>query len=290
MRTEDGLTICVPSSVVREAEDAREATRKLGYVARAAAVFRADRLVVFPDREGERRRAVSTSEPYWGTLRPRRSSGRISGGARRTPVRRCAPAARACRGGPARPLAGKESKTQGLVTEVGPEGRVRVNSPLREHPISCSSPPEWRSSRGERVTIRVSSREPVRARITGKPEEGFQVVEADLSEALAGDGGLAVATSSRHGEELSVSRLGDIVSDARKAGGYTVAFGSPERGLPEMLGLSPDGIRAAVADGRSVEPDPGFDLWLNTIPAQASEVVRTEEALFVTLGSLTLTE
>jgi len=56
MRTEDGLTICVPSSVVREAEDAREATRKLGYVARAAAVFRADRLVVFPDREGERRR------------------------------------------------------------------------------------------------------------------------------------------------------------------------------------------------------------------------------------------
>jgi hypothetical protein len=141
---------------------------------------------------------------------------------------------------------------------------------------------------GERVTIRVSSREPVRARITGKPEEGFQVVEADLSEALAGDG-LAVATS-RHGEELSVSRLGDLVSDAQKAGGYVVAFGSPERGLPEMLGLSPDSIRAAVADGRPVEPDPGFDLWLNTIPAQSSEVVRTEEALFVTLGSLTLTE
>jgi Uncharacterized conserved protein len=51
----DGLTLLIPSSVAREAEDKREATRKLGYVARAAAVFRADRLCVFPDREGERR-------------------------------------------------------------------------------------------------------------------------------------------------------------------------------------------------------------------------------------------
>ena len=48
----DGLTLLIPSSVVREAEDKREATRKLGYIARAATVFRADRLLVFPDREG----------------------------------------------------------------------------------------------------------------------------------------------------------------------------------------------------------------------------------------------
>ena len=49
------FSVLVPSSLVREAEDKREATRKLGYVARAATVFRADRLVVFPDRDGERR-------------------------------------------------------------------------------------------------------------------------------------------------------------------------------------------------------------------------------------------
>lgn len=288
MRTEDGLTICVPSSLVREAEDDREATRKLGYVARAAAVFRADRLVVFPDREGDGRRGgeyVRTVLGYaatppelrkdlWGQRDELRYVGVLP--PLRVPWRTGSTPS------------GGESKTQGLVTEVGPEGRVRVNSPLREHPISLLVPSGMEVEQGERVTIRVSSREPVRARIAGKPEEGFQVVAADLSEALAGDG-VAVATS-RHGESLSVSRLGDLVSDARKAGSYTVAFGAPERGLPEMLGLSPDRIRAAVADGRSVEPDPGFDLWLNTIPAQASEVVRTEEALFATLGSLTLTE
>ena len=288
MRTEDGLTICVPSSVVREAEDDREATRKLGYVARAAAVFRADRLVVFPDREGERRRGgeyvravlgYAATPPelrtdLWGHRDELRYAGVLP--PLRVPWRTGSPPD------------GDESITQGLVTEVGPEGRVRVNSPLREHPISLLVPSEMEVEQGERVTIRVSSREPVRARITGKPEDGFQVVEADLSEAVAGDG-VAVATS-RHGEPLSVSRLGDLVSDAREAGGYTVAFGAPERGLPEMLGRSPEDVRAAVADGRRVEPDPGFDLWLNTIPAQGSGVVRTEEALFATLGSLTLTE
>ena len=288
MRTEDGPTICIPSSVVREAEDDREATRKLGTVARAAAVFRADRLVVFPDEDGERRRSgeyVRTVLGYaatppelrkdlWGERDELRYAGVLP--PLRVPWRTGSPPD------------GSESTTQGLVTEVGPEGRVRVNSPLREHPISLLVPSNMEVRAGERVTIRVSSREPVRARITGKPSAGFQVVGADLSEALV-DGGLAVATS-RHGANLSVSRLGELVADAAKAGGYTVAFGAPERGLPEMLGCQPEDVHTAVEDGRRVEPDPGFDLWLNTIPSQGSGVVRTEEALFATLGSLTLTE
>jgi len=45
-------SVLVPNSLTREAEDRREATRKLGYVARAATVFRVDRLTVFPDPDG----------------------------------------------------------------------------------------------------------------------------------------------------------------------------------------------------------------------------------------------
>ena len=49
------------------------------------------------------------------------------------------------------------------------------------------------------------------------------------------------------------------------------------------MGVSPDDL--------PVEPDsPGFDLWLNTVPNQGSEVVRTEEAMFASLACLTLTE
>ncbi|QHS18272.1 putative RNA uridine N3 methyltransferase [Halopenitus persicus] len=282
----DGLTLCVPSSIVREAEDEREATRKLGTVARAAAVFSATRLVVFPDREGERRRGGEFVETvlryaatppelrtdlwgrrdelaYVGVLPPLRVPSRTGS-----------------------PPDGDESSTQGLVTEVGPDGRVRVNSPLGEHPISLLVPDGLSVERGERVTIRISSREPVRARITGKPEDGFQVVGADLPEVLA-DGGLAIATS-RHGEPLSVSRLAELAPRVQEADDPVVAFGAPGRGLPEILGVRPEDVTAAA--GGPVEPDPGFDLWLNTIPQQGSKVVRTEEAMFASLASLTLTE
>ncbi|WP_129112960.1 putative RNA uridine N3 methyltransferase [Halegenticoccus tardaugens] len=292
------LTVCVPSSLVREAEDQREATRKLGYVARAAAVFRADRLVVFPDREGERRwggEFVATvleyaaTPPYlrqeaWGKRDELRYVGVLP------PLR-------------VSPRTGSEpdgsgSSTQGIVTEVGPEGRVRVNCGL-QHPISLFVPSGMEVEEGERVTVRISSREPVRARIVDEAPPGFVVERADLPEALGREGaGVRIATS-RHGQKLSVTRLSALAGSLE--GGMTVAFGAPERGLPDILGVDVEDIPAGTtgegggpvgSDGRHVGPDSeaGFDLWLNTIPRQGSEVVRTEEAMFASLGCLTLTE
>jgi hypothetical protein len=108
----------------------------------------------------------------------------------------------------------------------------------------------------------------------------------DLEEALGrADAGVGIATS-RHGEALTTTRLPALAARVDRDGA-TVAFGSPGRGLPAILGVGTD----AVAEG-AVEPgaDPGFDLWLNTIPRQGSETVRTEEAVFATLAPLTLTE
>jgi predicted SPOUT superfamily RNA methylase MTH1 len=278
-------TVCVPSSLVREAEDQREATRKLGYVARAAAVFRADRLVVFPDREGESRWGeefvvtvleYAATPPYlkqeaWGKRDELRYVGVL-------PPLGVLPQTSAENG--------SAEIRQGIVTEVGPEGRVRVNCGL-QHPISLLVPADVAVEKGERVTIRISSREPVRARIVDEPAPGFVVERADLPEALArDDAGVRIATS-RYGRELTVARLRDLVGRI-EAGGLTAVFGSPGRGLPEILGVDAETI--AAAGGEPVEPDPGFDLWLNTIPRQGSEVVRTEEAMFASLGCLTLTE
>ncbi|QLG63360.1 putative RNA uridine N3 methyltransferase [Halorarum salinum] len=272
------LDVLVPSSLVREAEDGREATRKLGYVARAATVFRADRLVVFPDGEGERRwggEYVRTVLEYcatpsylrkevWGMREELRDVGVL-------------PPMRPDTSGPD----GSELR-DGIVTEVGPEGRVRVNCGL-QHPISLRLPPGREATEGERVTVRVSSREPVRARVVDDPAPGFRVAGEDISDALAA-ADVAVATS-RHGRPLSVSGLGDLHARLRDEH-VAVAFGAPGRGLPAILGVDPEEV--------PVEPgaidDSGFDLWLNTIPRQGSEVVRTEEAVFATLSPLTLTE
>ncbi|MCU4974833.1 RNA methyltransferase [Halobacteria archaeon AArc-m2/3/4] len=282
------VSVLVPSSIVREAEDKREATRKLGYVARAATIFRADRLVVFPDREGERRFGggfVSTvlryaaTPPYlkteaWGKRDELEYAGILP------PLRAMSQTGSESDG--------SGSSRQGIVTEVGPEGRVRVNCGL-QHPISLNVPPKMVVEEGERVTVRISSRRPVRAKLVDEPLPGFGVERTDLSAALGReDAGVRIA-SSRYGERLTTGRLETLAGRVERDG-MTVAFGSPERGLPDILGIE---VSTAADDGGSgrVEPtadDLGFDLWLNTVPNQGSEVVRTEEAMFATLACLSL--
>ncbi len=277
-------SVLVPSSLAREAEDRREATRKIGYVARAATIFDVDRLTVFPDPDGAGKwedgfvRTVlryAATPPYlrkeaWGkrdeleyvgVLPPLRVRSRTGSGSE-----------------------GSGSLRQGIVTEVGADGRVRVNCGL-QHPTSLPVPDGMEPAAGERVTVRVSSRRPVRAKLVDVAPPGYVVDDADVSTALArDDAGLAIAAS-RFGEHLTVTRLGSLVERREADGDLTVAFGAPERGLPDVFGLDPDAVGGDHADDET-----GFDLWLNTVPNQGSEVVRTEEATFATLAPLTLTE
>ncbi|MFB6172126.1 MAG: putative RNA uridine N3 methyltransferase [Haloarculaceae archaeon] len=278
-------SVLVPSSLIREAEDKREATRKLGYVARAAAVFRVDRLVVFPDPSGETGRwgdgfvgtvlEYAATPPYlrkeaWdrrgeleyvGVLPPLRVRAQTGSGSQSS-----------------------GSLRQGIVTEVGPDERVRVNCGL-QHPISLVVPPDMEVDAGERVTVRVSSRRPVRAKLVDEPAPGFTVERATMADALARDDAGVRIAASRHGEPLAARRLPSLVEECRD--GCTVVFGAPARGLPEM-GLRP-GEETIGEDPTGVsDPAARVDLWLNTVPNQGSEVVRTEEAMFATLAPLSL--
>ncbi|WP_336327156.1 RNA methyltransferase [Halovenus sp. HT40] len=279
------VSVLVPSSLAREAEDKREATRKIGYVARAATVFRVDRLSVYPDPEGERKYddgfvetvlKYAATPPdlrkelwdtrdelaYAGVLPPLRSLSQTGSGS-----------------------TDSGSLRQGIVTKAVSDGRVRVNCGL-QHPISLPIPDEMDLTEGERVTIDVSSREPVRAKIVGRPD-GLTVDAPDLDAAVSrSDAGLTIAAS-RHGEVLSTDRLDELATESAGADAgehdYTVAFGAPERGLPEIIGCRPEDVRE---DG--FKETGGFDLWLNTVPNQGSQVVRTEEAVFATLACLNL--
>ena len=274
-------SVLVPTSLVREAEDKREATRKLGYVARAAAVFRVDNLRVFSDPAGEGDWGggfvetvlrYAATPPYlrkevWDERDELEYAGVLP------PLRLS-------------PRTGSESddsgsSRQGIVTRVGSDGRVRVNCGL-QHPISLHVPDGMDVDEGERVTVRVSSRRPVRARLVDE-RPPLVVERLGLDEALGReDAGLGIATS-RLGTPLTLGRL-ERLSARIAEDGYTVAFGSPGRGLPDICDVAPD------ANG-VVEPDgTGFDRWLNTVPNQGSATVRTEEAMFASLAPLSLTE
>ncbi len=285
------VSILVPSSLVREAPDKREATRKLGDIARAATVFRADRLTIYPDSPGERGvewgggfvetvLRYAATPPHlrkgeWGSRDELEYAGVLP------------PLCATSRTGSGSDDSG--SLRQGIVTEVGSEGRVRVNCGL-QHPLSLRAPPERQVSEGERVTVRITSRRPVRAQLADEPLPGPSVERMDLMSALdRPDAGFRVATT-RHGEPLTVSRLRSIVTDI-EADGLTVVFGAPKRGLSAILADHP---KATGPFPPSVEPSSvrsdRFDLWLNAIPNQGSEVVRTEEAVWAVLACLTLTE
>jgi len=294
------VSVLVPSSLVREAEDKREATRKIGYVARAATVFRADRLVVFDDEDGERRWGggfvetvlrYAATPPYlrkeaWGKRDELEYAGVLP------PLRAASQTGSESNG--------SGSLRQGIVTEVGPEGRVRVNCGL-QHPISLVVPPEMAVGEGERVTVRISSRSPVRAKLVDEPTPGLSVTRADLPAALdRDDAGVRIATS-RHGVEVTTQRLTTLVGRVERDG-MTVAFGAPGRGLPEILDLPTDPLdhswpgEDASGDEADAESNvesgapSRFDLWVNVIPNQGSEVVRTEEAMFAALACLNLKE
>ncbi|MGM0371908.1 MAG: putative RNA uridine N3 methyltransferase [Halobacteriota archaeon] len=287
------ISVLVPSSLVRETTDKRTATLKLGYVARAAAVFRADRLEVFPDPEGENRWGggfvetvlrYAATPPYlrkevFGTRDELEYAGVLP------PLRLSA--------WTGSESSGSGSLRQGVVTQVGSDGRVRVNCGL-QHPVSLHTPPGMDVAEGERVTIRVSSRRPVRAKLVAEPLPGFAVERVDLRDALGRpDAGLRVGTS-RHGTPLTASMAAEVATQGVEDG-LTVAFGAPGRGLPAMLGLDPGELAADSgppmdSETRPTDSPAGFDAWLNTIPDQGSEVVRTEEAMFATLAHLTLTE
>jgi len=280
------VSVLVPSSLAREAEDKREATRKLGYVARAAIIFRADRLTVFPDSEGagkfdggfvETVLRYAATPPYlrkkvWGKRDELEFAGVLP------PLR--------VRSQTGSGSEGPGSLRQGIVTEVGTDGRVRVNCGM-QHPISLPVPGDMELREGERVSVRVSSREPVRAKIENRSPPGYTLDVSDLDTALRRhDAGTTIAAS-RHGETLRPSRLGQLAGEIRDDAGtahFTVAFGAPERGLPAILDTDPP----ESEDGRGETGR--FDLWLNTVPNQGSEVVRTEEAMFTTLACLNLKE
>ena len=85
-----------------------------------------------------------------------------------------------------------------------------------------------------------------------------------------------------------MSRLDSLVQ--RTSEGFTVVFGAPDRGLPEIFGGGPneETVSAAETSDESDGPLARFDLWLNTVPRQGSDVVRTEEAMFATLAPLNL--
>jgi len=129
---------------------------------------------------------------------------------------------------------------------------------------------------GKRVTVKLSSLRPPEADLIPRDQAGaywgYSVESKSVEEVLSHPKfGLKIATS-RLGTPM-VDALGRLRESLRSSTAVKLIFGSPSRGLFDILGQD---LARRV------------DYVVNFFPEQQVETVRTEEALFASLGLVSL--
>jgi hypothetical protein len=275
------LSIAIPASLVSDVPHLREKTFRVGLIGRAAAIFRVDEVIVFPDlpnvdqiRDTE---LISTVLSYMETpqylrkklfnIRPElRYAGVLP------PLRT-----------PHHPLSDRtENLTvgehrEGVVTSFGKGGSL-VDIGV-ERPVLV---PNKHLSVNSRVTVRVTElgKHPKAALANRKEIKtywGYRVTALNLSfgQLLKNRVFDLVVATSRRGVPLREVK-DELVRRWKSSRRTLVTFGAPTQGLYEI-----------VARER-LNLDEVVHFIINTVPGQGTETVRTEEAVYASLAALNL--
>ncbi len=275
------LVIAIPASVISDTPHLREKTAKIGLIGRAAAIFRVQEIILYPDNPNVNqkrdldfialmlnyletpqylRKRMFRLEPdlqYAGILPPLRTPHHpVSGKNRDLKV-----------GEYREGIVVSQSK-EGLIVDIG----VESSALLRERQFSVGDRLTLQVIKaGERIEVQTVSRDDVPS------YWGYRVNVAEDSfgkMVKAGRFDLTIATA-RIGDSF-MGVKGKMEQRWRDADKILVAFGAPARGLHEIV--RDEGLRLeAVAD-----------FIVNMIPQQGTATVRSEEALFASLAILNM--
>ncbi|MDA4124380.1 MAG: RNA methyltransferase [Thaumarchaeota archaeon] len=257
------LAVSFPDTVLEEKESPRDKTVKLGLIARACSIYGVDVIEVFRDErkrgEGNFIRRVleylETPQYLRKRLFPIDESLRYAG---------LLPPLRIPSHRPRVPV---EKLNVGDVREgvTNPDGTVDIGLERSPHLVG-------RERANRRVTVRIASKTPLTAELMPRDRVGeywgYTVESKEAGEVFSDQRfGLGIATS-RFGNGLKAiaPRLRDSVRDAA---GVKLVFGSPSRGLFDIVG--PELSRKA-------------SFVIDLFPEQNVETVRTEEAILVALN------
>jgi predicted SPOUT superfamily RNA methylase MTH1 len=256
-----------------ESADMRVRTLKVGLLARAAAVFRVDRIAIYRDPEFDDSRFISLVLRYAETPQYLR---KILFHRRRelSHVGILPPLRTAHHPVNSRSTSLKvgEIRVGAVVESVGSDDGVWVEIGI-DRPIPLRTDEKFEA--GKRLNVRIFSLSPLAAEPVSRCEIpsywGYDTItvndaEKYLRELQAGDQ-LVVATSKK-GRPLTTRLLHEL--DRSSKGGLAVMFGSPARGVDAFL--SPEMLDRCY--------------MINTIAHQGTNTVRVEEAVFATLALL----
>jgi methyltransferase len=275
------LSIAIPASTISDTPHPREKTAKIGLIGRAAAIFRVDEIIVYPDniKVDQRRdldyialllnyietpqylrKALFKLDPdleFAGILPPLRT--------------------------PHHPLSGKTKHLQigeyreGLVLSETKEGLV-VDIGVQQPAVLRQK----QFANGERLTLQVinvgKQIEVQAANREDVPQYwGYKVSveKQSFGQLMANeDFDLKIATAKIGDNFMDVSNK--INAKWRSSQHVLVAFGAPSRGLHE------------IAEDEGAKLGSIADFVVNMVPNQGTVTVRTEEAVFATLAILNM--
>ena len=266
--------ILIPSSLTMESRDSRVNTLKVGQIARAAAVFQMNRIVIYRDPERNDSRFMAMVLRYMETpqylrrmLIPRREE--LCHVGTLPPLR----TAHHPINSKSESLKIGEFRVGAVVESVGSDSGVWVEIGINR-PIPLRTGDSY--SVGQRLNVRIFSQQPLAAEpVDQKDIPHYWGFETEIVESL--EGYLAskrdaqIVLTSRSGKAVTPEILQKLGQSGQKRG-LAVVFGSPARGVDAFL---------------SKESMERYEM-INTILHQGTETVRVEEAVFATLALLNL--
>jgi methyltransferase len=273
------IVIAIPASFISDVPHLREKTLKIGLIGRAAAIFRVNEIIVFPDNlalnQKRDRNLIAMLLAYMETpqyLRKRlfkikpelKYAGILP--PLRTPHHPLAKHTNELKVGEYREGAVLSVNELGSIVDIGVERNALLTN--QQLPIN------------KRVTVKITQLGKHLKVALAKQSEiddywGYKVTTSKPSFgkiAQAHSYDFMVATSKLGAPLAEVS--GKLAKRWRKAGKVLVAFGAPSMGLHE------------IAAQEKLTLEEVADFVVNTIPCQGTETVRTEEALYASLAIL----
>jgi len=268
------LEVAIPDTTLQSATGLREKTTLVGQMARALAIFRVERVIVYetgllrPEDSQDTEvlvrllRFMDTPQYLRRRVFPRSPSLRYAG--LLPPLRTRS-----------HPLESDPSKLRpGDIRWGIGVGHGKVDVGLRELvdvdvPVNSHEPTLFRvDAVHPRILLRPVRREEVQFYF------GFEVVRvSDLVQWLRKFPDAVRVAMSRRGAPFS-SVIEGILGSAVSCRHLIAVFGGPRHGIAEIFSRRSTGIQSVV------------DYWVNTIPSQGTETVRLEEAIIASLALL----
>jgi len=276
------LSIAIPASVVSDVPHLREKTSKVGLIGRAAAIFRVDEIIVYPDNPHVNQAVdidlIATLLVYMETpqylrkrlfkLRPElRYAGVLP--PLRTPHHPLNRKMKNLKVDEYREGVTLSKRKTGVLVDIGVENPAFISN--AQLPIN------------KRVTVRIKRIgrriDAELARRSEIPEYwGYTVTVEKLSigEIVKTRGFDLTFATSKYG--VPFANVAEKAAEKwRKADTILVAFGAPAQGLYEIV------------EQEGLKLDEIVDFNVNTLPVQGTETIRTEEAIIASLAVLNCT-